>query len=163
MSVPTLLVLALLAIAGPAAGHVAAPAPPPPLEASQTAPTILTLSAAPAGPALPWYLPAVLALLASAFWRRPRAAAVVTLIVLLGVFAFENALHSVHHGFDPRQQEDCAVAAVSAHLAAVEVDGVGLAAVALAAIGRAGTAPSFFTLARFLRLDQGRAPPSATL
>jgi hypothetical protein len=164
MSVPALLVLALLAIAVPAVAHVAAPmAPAPTIEAPRAAEIAPLLGAAPAGPAWSWYLPAVLALVASARWRRPRAALVVTLVLLLGVFAFENALHSVHHGFDPQQQEECAVAAVSAQLAAVEVDDVGPASVALAAGGRAGTASPLVTLARFLSPDQGRAPPSPIL
>ncbi|HSE06382.1 MAG TPA: hypothetical protein VLK35_19705 [Methylomirabilota bacterium] len=161
---PALLVLALLAMAAPAVAHVTVSTPSTPsIEAPRAAEIVPILRGAPAAPALPWCLAAGLALGAAALWRRPRAAVVVTLVLVLGVFAFENALHSVHHGFDPQQQAECAVAAVSAQLAAVEVGGVGLASVALAAVGRAGTAPPLAALARFPSPDQGRAPPSAIL
>src|SRR4030095_4113729 len=33
--------------------------------------------------------------------RHPRRALVLVLGLLLAIFAFENGLHSVHHGFDP--------------------------------------------------------------
>lgn len=115
-----LLALTVLAIAGPAAAHVPAPAPSAAIIEAAPAPAIVPiLSATAVAPPLPWYLPGALALVALTAWRRPRRAMVVTLAVLLCVFAFENALHSVHHGFDPKQQEECTVAAASAHLAAV--------------------------------------------
>jgi fumarate reductase subunit D len=161
VSVPAL--LALLVSAGPAAAHVPAPAPPVTLETTQAAAIIPILSAAPGGPALPWYLPAALALVAGALWRRPRGALVVALTLLLCVFAFEHALHSVHHGFDPKQQEECTVAAASAHLAAVQADDLGLFSVVLPVIGRTDAAPPASTPTRFLSPDQGRAPPSAIL
>lgn len=125
------------------------------------------LTAAPAAPALPWYLfaalAAALALAGLTVWHRPRRAVAVTLALLLCVFAFENALHSVHHGFDPQQQEACTVAAASAHLAAVQVDDPGLSAVVLPVVGRAEAAPPASTSTRFLSPDQGRAPPFAIL
>ena len=164
MSLALLLTLAVLAIAGPAAAHVASPAAPaavlPIPEASASIPA---LTAAPAPPALPWYLPAALALGALTAWRRPRRALVVTLVLVLSVFAFENGLHSVHHGFDPKQQETCTLAAASAHLAAVQVDDPGLSSIVLAVVGRAEAARPASTPARFLSPDQGRAPPSAIL
>ncbi len=85
------------------------------------------------------------------------------LALLLCVFAFEHALHSVHHGFDPQQQEECTVAAASAHVAAVQGEDLGLSSVGLPVIGRAEAAPPASALARFLSPDQGRAPPSAIL
>jgi hypothetical protein len=165
VSLALLLTLAILAIAGPAAAHIVSPAVVLP---TAEAPAIIpVLSAAPAPPALPWYLfaalAAALALVAGALWRRPRGALVVALTLLLCVFAFEHALHSVHHGFDPRQQEECTVAAASAHLAAVQVDDLGLSSAVLPVVGRAEAAPPASTLARFLSPDQGRAPPSAIL
>jgi fumarate reductase subunit D len=165
VSLALLLTLAILAIAGPAAAHIVSPAVVLP---TAEAPAIIpVLSAAPAPPALPWYLfaalAATLALVAGALWRRPRGALVVALTLLLCVFAFEHALHSVHHGFDPKQQEECTVAAASAHLAAVQVDDLGLSSVVLPVIGPAEAAPPASPLARFLSPDQGRAPPSAIL
>ena len=164
VSVSVLLALALLAIAGPVAAHVGSPAAAPAILAAPDAPAAIPApTAAPAPPALPWYLPAVLVLAALTAWRRPRRALVVTLALLLCVFAFENALHSVHHGFDPKQQEECTVAAASAHLAAVQVDDLALSSGVLGVIGRTDTAPPASTPTRFLSPDQGRAPPSAIL
>jgi len=165
VSLALLLTLAILAVAGPAAAHIVSPAVVLP---TAEAPAIIpVLSAAPAPPALPWYLfaalAAALALVAGALWRRPRGALAVALTLLLCVFAFEHALHSVHHGFDPRQQEECTVAAASAHLAAVQVDDLALSSVVLPVIGPAEAAPPASTLARFLSPDQGRAPPPAIL
>ena len=164
VSVSVLLALALLAIAGPAAAHMmSSAAPSAVLPAMEPPATIPVLSAAPAPPTLPWYLPAALALTALTAWYRPRRALVLTLALLLCVFAFENALHSVHHGFDPKQQEECTVAAASAHLAAVQVDDSGLSFAVLPVIGRTDAAPPRSAPTRFLSPDQGRAPPSAIL
>ena len=164
VSLALLLTLAILAIAGPAAAHIVSPAPSAVVLPTAEAPAIIpVLTAAPAPPVLPWYLPAALALVAGALWRRPRGALVVALTLLLCVFAFEHALHSVHHGFDPKQQEECTVAAASTHVAAVQVDDLGLSSVVLPVIGPAEAAPPASTLARFLSPDQGRAPPSAIL
>ncbi|MGH7317465.1 MAG: hypothetical protein ACREJS_14520, partial [Candidatus Rokuibacteriota bacterium] len=60
VSVPVLVALAFLAVAGPAAAHVASPPPSPALQATDANAIIPVLSAAPAPPALPWYLPAAL-------------------------------------------------------------------------------------------------------
>jgi hypothetical protein len=155
-----LLLLALLALAGPAFAHVAGPAPAV-LEAADPG-GVPDLRAAPESPAVSGYLAAALALLAAVAWRRPRAAVVIGLVLLLGVFAFENALHSVHHGFDP-EQEGCVVAAVAAQLAAVEAADASPAPVALTLAGRAEVTPSPLALSRFQSPDQGRAPPSAIL
>ena len=164
VSLALLLALALLAIAGPASAHMmpsaAASAVLPAMEPPATIPV---LSAALAPPTLPWYLPTALALTALTAWCRPRQALVVTLALLLCVFAFEHALHSVHHGFDPKQQEECTVAAASAHLAAVQVDDSGLSFAMLPVIGRTDAAPARSAPTRFLSPDQGRAPPSAIL
>jgi len=156
--------LVLLATAEPAAAHS------PNLSASSLAgapdaiDTIVpVLTAAPALPALPWYLPVVLALGVAAVWRRPRRALAVALVLLLCVFAFENALHSVHHGLDPKQQTECTVAAAAAHLAAVQVDGITPPSLVLPTTGGAVEAGPSVALIRFLSPEQGRAPPSAIL
>ena len=121
------------------------------------------LTAAPAAPTLSWYLPAALALAALIAWRGPRRGVIVTLVLLLCVFAFEDALHSVHHGFDPQQQEACAVAAASANLTAVQVDDPGLSSLVLPVVGQTVADPATSGPTRFLSPDQGRAPPSAIL
>ena len=159
-----LLALAILATAGLASAHVAAPAPAVTALEEAAAPAIVpVLSAAPSPPALPWYLFAALGLGTAISWHRPRQLLVVTLALLLCVFAFENALHSVHHGLDPQQQQACTVAAVSAHLAAVQVDDPGLSSVVMPVVGPAEVASPALTSTRFLSPDQGRAPPSAIL
>ena len=157
--------LGLLVVAGPAAAHVAGPPPSPALALVPVEPdtAVHFLGAAPMPPTLPWYLAAALALVAVAVRRRPRQILAISLILVLGVFAFENALHSVHHGFDAKQQEECAVAAVSAQLSGVQVDGVALASSAPPLAGDAMTALPVPTPDRFLSPDQGRAPPSAIL
>jgi hypothetical protein len=166
MSMALLLVLALLALAGPAVAHVASPPTVPAevlLPMMEAPATIPGLTAAPMPAGRPWYLLAALAVGMLTAWYRPRRAVAVTLALLLCVFAFENALHSVHHGFDPQQQEECTVAAASAHLAAVQVDDPGLSAIVLPVVGQAEAAPPASTPTRFLSPDQGRAPPSAIL
>jgi hypothetical protein len=164
VSVSLLLALALVALAGPAAAHVSAPAPSAATIEMAPADAVVPIwSAAPTPPGLSWYLPAALAFGALAAWYRPRRVVAVTLALLLCVFAFENALHSVHHSFDPQQQEACAVAAASAHLAAVEVDDPALSSIALPVVGQAEADPPASSPTRFLSPDQGRAPPSAIL
>jgi hypothetical protein len=155
--------LALLAIAGPAAAHVPVATPATTLEPGPAAGTISTLIAAPTPSAWPWYLVPALGLVAVTAGRRPRRALVVALALLLCVFAFENALHSVHHGFDAQQQEACTIAAAAAHLTAVQVDDVGLFSVALAVIGRVEAAPPVAATTRSLGPDRGRAPPFPSL
>ena len=95
--------------------------------------------------------------------RWPRQAFVMSFVLLLTIFAFENALHSVHHGFDAQQYEKCAVAAVSAHLAAISVDGVVETAFVLA-VARTSAEPDLSSPAiRLLGPDQDRAPPLPTV
>jgi hypothetical protein len=84
------------------------------------------------------------------------------LVLLLTLFAFENALHSVHHGFDPKQADACTLAMASTHLSAVAVDAAAEPSIILAAAGHA-TQPGRAPLpARRLGPDQGRAPPAQT-
>jgi hypothetical protein len=164
ISLALLLTLALLAIAGPAAAHVASPPPSAPIvQVTEPSGPIPALTAAPAAPTLSWYLPAALALAALIAWRGPRRAVILTLVLLLCVFAFEDALHSVHHGFDPQEREACAVAAASANLTAVQVDDAGLSSLVLPVVGQPVADPATSGPTRFLAPDQGRAPPSATL
>jgi len=164
VTLPLLLALAILVTAGLASAHVPAPTPAATAFEVPEAPAIIpVLSAAPTPPALPWPLFAALALATVIAWRRPRRVLVVALTLLLCVFAFENALHSVHHGLDPQQQQACTVAAASAHLAAVQVDDPGLSSVVMPVVGPAEVASPALTSTRFLSPDQGRAPPSAIL
>lgn len=162
VTLPLLLALAVLA-PGLAGAHVPAPTPPATAFETPEAPAVIpVLSDAPTPPARPWLLFA-LGLATVIAWRRPRRVLVVALALLLCVFAFENALHSVHHGLDPQQQQACTVAAASAHLAAVQVDDPGLSSVMLPVVGAADVASPSLASSRFLSPGHGRAPPSAIL
>jgi hypothetical protein len=166
-----LLAAALLAAAGPALAHpsapIVAPVPPTPEAAIPSvapppAPAVAT-SADAAGltPGLtPWIAAGALVLTGVALRRRPRRILVLCLVLLLTLFAFENALHSVHHGVDPKQADACAIAAASAHLSAVAVDAIVETSIVLVDAGHAAE-PDLSTLpARWHGPDQGRAPPA---
>lgn len=161
-----LVAVAMLAVAAPVAAHPASPpeaspAPPAPGVAPPPAPAAST----PGAPsAAPWMVVGALLVLsaAAAVRRRPRAALVVALALLLTVFAFENALHSVHHGFDPKQSDECTIAAAAAQLAAVEVDTLVESSVLPAVVGRATEPERSPAPIRLLGRVQGRAPPGST-
>jgi len=159
--------VALLAATGPAMAHSSAPLIEP-VRPTAEAP-ILPVSPSPvpavAAPAdssgfTPWIEAGALVLTGAALRRRPRRILVLCLALLLTLFAFENALHSVHHGLDPKQVDACTIAAASAHLSAVAVDAIVETSIVLAAAGHAAE-PDLSTLpARWLGPDQGRAPPA---
>lgn len=159
---------ALLVATGPAAAHSSPKALPPVVSAVPEIPAPEPPMAAPAGPpdspGVPaWVVAGGVLLGLTLARRRPRRALVLALILLLTIFVFENALHSVHHGFDANQYDECAIAAASAHLSAVSVDSIGLASLVLAVIGEAADTRPTVVPTRFLSPDQGRAPPSAIL
>lgn len=159
--------VALLAAAGPAMAHSSAPIvePAPQSPAVPTAPATPSpdpVAAAPADSAgfTPWIAAGALVLAGVALRRRTRRILVLCLALLLTLFAFENALHSVHHGLDPKQADACTIAAASAHLSAVAVDAIAEASIVLAAAGHAAEPDLSTLLARRLGPDQGRAPPA---
>jgi disulfide bond formation protein DsbB len=92
--------------------------------------------------------------------RGPRRAAVIGLVLLLALFAFEDALHSVHHGFDPKQAETCTIAAASGHVSGVAVDAVVGASMILMPVGQAVEPDRSPLPLHRLAPDQGRAPPA---
>jgi hypothetical protein len=94
--------------------------------------------------------------------RHPRRAMVLGLGLLLVIFAFEDGLHSVHHGFDAKQYDECTIAAASAHLSALSVDSVLATSVVLVATEGALETDPASPLPRLLDPHQGRAPPFAT-
>jgi len=120
------------------------------------------LVAAPAQPQLPW--PVVVAALGVSLLlrRRVRRVVVFTLVVLLAALAFENGLHSVHHGLDERRLGGCALGAASAHLLATPAADADLTAVILPVVAVAPERAQPEVRPRALRAQQGRAPPSAT-
>jgi len=91
--------------------------------------------------------------------RRPRRVLLVALGLLLVVFAFENALHSVHHGLDEKRAGECTIAAAASHLSAVSADAPVATSVVLSVVGRADEIALTAPPARLLEPDQGRAPP----
>jgi hypothetical protein len=157
--------VALLAAAGPAMAHPSAPiiAPVAPMSEAPIPPAIPSPGPAVAAAAestgfTPWIVAGALVLAGVALRRRRTL--VLCLALLLTLFAFENALHSVHHGLDPKQADACTIAAASAHLSAVAVDGIAETSIVLVAAGHAAE-PDLSTLpARWLGPDQGRAPPA---
>jgi len=157
-------VLAVSLFSGtPACAHPAlrAAAVPPAAVMSVTATPAATMawSAAPASPAIPWPAMLVVAAVLAVAWRRPRRALALAIVLILGLFAFENGLHSVHHLGDVRSEAACSVAAATAHLAGTVVDGTTQAHLVL-------TLPEHVVLQRPLAFEssclaahQGRAPP----
>jgi hypothetical protein len=159
-----LAVFAALAATAPAAARTVTPP-----AATPVAPTPDILAAPPPAPdeirgpesaAVPaWIVAGVLLLAVTVARRRPRRAVVLALVLLLTIFAFENALHSVHHGFDGKQYDECTIAAAAAHLSAVSVDGVVETSFVLAAAGRTAEPDLSAPSSRPLGPHQGRAPP----
>jgi xanthosine utilization system XapX-like protein len=66
--------------------------------------------------AWPWLLLLGLVGIAAAAGRRCPRAPAVALVLLLGIFAGETAVHSVHHWQDPHQAERCPVYSASQHV-----------------------------------------------
>jgi hypothetical protein len=84
----------------------------------------------------------------------------VALVLLVAVFAFEAALHSVHHGLGP-DPESCRLAAAAAHVTAVAIDEPPVVAVDRPARAGVRAVPYEPRPTRPLAPDQGRAPPFA--
>jgi hypothetical protein len=108
----------------------------------------------------PWIAAGVRLLAGMLLRRLSRRALGLCLVLLLTLFAFENALHSVHHGFDPKQADACPLAIASTHLSAVTVDGSVETQVILVAAGHAAQLAFSPLPARRLGPDQVRAPPA---
>ena len=163
---------ALLVPSAPATAHESAAlvAPVTPAPAPEAPAVVTPLATMPAGAAstatpepiglTPWIVAGALVLGGVALRRSPRRAVLLGLVLLLAVFAFEDALHSVHHGFDPKQGQTCTIAAASGHVSGVAVDGVIEASLILVTLGQA-VEPDLAPLPlRRLAPDQGRAPPA---
>jgi hypothetical protein len=121
------------------------------------------LSAAPGEPGLPWPAAVVIAAAAALAWLRPRRTMAIALVLLLAIFALEDAVHSVHHGFDQAQATSCAVAAVGAHLTATTDSGADPCEILLAVAALSAPPRASSPAARSTGPDLGRAPPSRLL
>jgi hypothetical protein len=155
----------VLLTTAPVAAHLLAPPVPPVATAAapgpEPTPTPAAIEVPEAPPVSPWLVGGALLVLAAAVAarRRPRTVLIVALALVLAVFAFENALHSVHHGFDVKQSRECPIAAASAHLAAVAVDVVVESSVILVVAERTAEPQRSPVAIRLLGPDQDRAPP----
>lgn len=117
------------------------------------------LAAAPDMPGLPWPALAIVAAAVALGWWRPRRAVALALVLLLAVFAFEDGLHSVHHGLDQAQAASCQVAAAAAHLHGTLVDGIAPCDVILPVVVLAVETSPSDPIAPLASPEQGRAPP----
>lgn len=167
----TLSVLGMLASCGPAWAH--SPFEPGPEVASEIAPGPTrsdgrgdgndlpgsALAAAPEMPGFPWSALAIVAAAVTLGWRRPRHVAALALVLLLAVFAFEDGLHSVHHGMNQAKASSCPVAAATTHLHATPVDGVAPRDVILPVVALAVETSPSDPVAYRASPEQGRAPP----
>lgn len=165
---PSLLLAAavILAAAGPGWAHPAVTG----LSVESPLPAVMVDSPAPPGPpplagtpqpsGVPWLLLASSLIVVAALWGRPWPIALV-LALALAVFGFEDALHSVHHGFDKEAAKSCVIAAASAQLSATTVNPVAQADL-VPPPGEKQVPECTVTrpLVRFLHPDQGRAPPA---
>jgi hypothetical protein len=147
---------AWLGAATPAGAHSGVPGP----VVAEPAPADLALSASREPPGVPWALLVGVIAAAGVARRHPRRAVGVALVLVLAVFAFEDGLHSVHHGADRTAVESCAVASAAAHLAATAVDPVAPSDAILAAVEGTVDVAQAVPVARLFCPDQGRAPPS---
>lgn len=119
---------------------------PPVTDGSSPSPLALTLMLV-ATLGLPWLI------------RLPRRVAILALAVVLSVFAFESALHSVHHLLDRQEAAKCQVLGASHHLSGTRA---GVADMERPPLTMAGPSPTYDAHGLptpFLRPDQGRAPP----
>ena len=125
----------------------------------------LLWSAAPTPPAIPWPATLAVAVVSIAAWRRPRRALALAVVLILGLFAFENGVHSVHHLNDLRHLDDlrsgatCTVAAATAQLSGTPVDYAVEAQLIPASHERLVLQQALSFDASDLAAHQGRAPP----
>lgn len=153
--------LLLLGWAHVASAHTRPPqVPVPPAPVEQTVgPEALLVAAAPAHDlTVAWLIGALVVALALAGRRSPRRAATLGLAVLLALLAFESGIHAVHHLDDP--DAHCAVASASAHVPGAEIAPVDAGPILLVATDPLPVAEPCALPARFIRPDEGRAPPA---
>lgn len=88
-----------------------------------------------------------------------RRLAVVALVGLLGVFAFADGLHSVHHLPDQDAASRCALAAASVNVVGVIVDLVPVALPQQPRLAGLHECAPAAPVRQPIRVAQGRAPP----
>jgi hypothetical protein len=149
--------VASLATVAPAAAHVTTA---PAVAVPAAAPPSAALEAAASG-FLPAWVGLVLLVAALALGRRrPRSSVAVALCLVLGVFAFEAGVHSVHH-LDAGHSAitHCAIASATAHAPADRSEAVTVVpALEPGRLASAGAPCRPVSIS--LRPDSGRAPPA---
>ena len=165
----SILVLAVSVFtSGPAGAHPAlkiaadAVAVALPTEAARPAATpesAAAWSAAPTLPSIPWPAMLAAAILLALAWRRPRRALALAIVLILGLLAFENGVHSVHHLGDLRSEATCSVAVATAHLAGTPVDGATQVHLVLMSPEHFVPQQPLSFESSYLVAHQGRAPP----
>jgi hypothetical protein len=155
--VVVLIVAVVLAVGAPAWAHIT----PRPASVPIPAPSLHErLFAAAAEPELPWTALALLAAVALAALSRRRRVVVLTLVLVVGLFAFEAGVHSAHHLGSADDAARCVVSGMSSQLSADLIDATldALLPPASEASVPALAAPAI--VARVLAPDAGRAPPA---
>jgi len=158
-----LLIIASALLPGPAEAHlgratVAAAPPSTLLDLIPAAPTVLR--AQPGVVQIPWLLAGLAGGLLLALTRpRPRRGLVVLLIVLLGVLAVENGVHSVHH-LGEHQVAPCVMAASANHLTAALDAGTPALPAPVSVTRSPAEHPASGPLSLRFGPDPARAPPA---
>ena len=158
-----LLILAGALLPGPAEAHlgratVAAASPSTLLDLIPVAPTVPR--AQPGVVQIPWLLAGLAGGLLLALTRpRPRRGLVVLLIVLMGILAVENGVHSVHH-LGGHEAAACVVAASANHLTAALDDGAPALPAPVSVLRSPAEHPASGPLSLRFGPDPARAPPA---
>lgn len=158
-------VVAVLAISGPAWAHNRSPLGAAPAAPAQVATTLVVagpleiLAAGAAEPSLPWALLLLLGAVSVAAFSRQRRLVAITLVAIVFLLAFETGVHSTHHLGKPDDAAQCSVAWMSAQLS-VDVVDVPVEAPALALQTIAPVPASSVLAERAIAPDAGRAPPA---
>lgn len=163
-----LVVLVALAVAGLLASTTLVSAHPGTAAPIEAAPTVVTV-AADTLPTTEWrpevstsspWLPliaAAIGLLVALRWPRRAVTAVVVLVLV--VFSYEQAIHSVHHLDDRKAAAACAVASASAQLSGTPVDSPAVADLLLPLLQLGPPDTAAKAALRPCSAHRGRAPP----
>jgi uncharacterized membrane protein (GlpM family) len=152
--------LVLPVSAHPGLGSNGLASAPIPVSAGSAAP-LSALTASPAPGVLPGLACIGALLVALVTWRSRRRPVAVILMGLLAILAYEDGLHSVHHGTAPGAAGSCPVLAVSAHVVGIEAETSDVAIPTLVPLGPALCIVAHVPADHVVRPDQGRAPPAS--
>jgi fumarate reductase subunit D len=125
----------------------------------ETTPTVVTVAAATLPTSSPWLplVAAAIGLLVALRWPRRAVTAVVVLVLV--VFSYEQAIHSVHHLDDRKAAAACAVASASAQLSGTPVDSPAVADLLLPLLQLGPPDTAAKAALRPCSAHRGRAPP----